>query len=157
MKISRSGLTLVELLIVVALVALMTGLAVALFRNGYERHHLEHYVKDLSAYFRYAQYRAIERGKTQQLRMDEGNKLQTLTDEANNGRLIEMDDPFLRGLNHQSNYRLYFDNSEGIYFFPDGNVTRNRLVVSDEETKLAALEVTNRIGHVRIELAGGNK
>ncbi len=154
LKKKDSGFTLIELLIVVAMVAILSSSAIALLAGRYQRGSEEQYMKDLKAYMRYVQYRAIEHGVTHQLTVEGSGKFKSRADEKAQGQFGLVSDPFSSRLNGQSAFKAQFENPEGIYFFPNGVATRNRLTILKNKETVATLTVANRLGNIRVERMG---
>lgn len=154
LKKYSSGFTLIELLIVVAMVAILSSSTIALLAGRYQKGSEEQYMKDLKAYMRYVQYRAIERGVTHQLMVEGSGKFKSKADEKAEGLFEPVSDPFSSRLNGQTGFKPQFEDPEGVYFFPNGVTSRNRLTISKNKESIATMTVTNRIGNIRIERMG---
>lgn len=70
---SAAGMTLLEMLLVIALVAISAALAVMAMGGGREGQQLRSAVRELSAQLRYTRTQAIVHGQPQQFRIDPGN------------------------------------------------------------------------------------
>src|SRR3989338_10495168 len=91
----HSGLTLIELLIVISLVVTLAGLATARFVRSYASRSADHFVKELAAYLRYVQFKAVEEGAVHKLAVDrETGVLASLVQEEKGKGFREITTPF---------------------------------------------------------------
>lgn len=152
---SQAGFSLIELLIVIGLVAVISAMATASFAGRHEERSLESFLSDLKAYVRFVQYRAVEKGQTYRIDIGENGELSSMVDESGKGNFVEAGDTLALRLNRFKSFRLSFDDTDGIYFFPDGVASHNRVFVSRGLDRLATIEVSSRVGQIRVELPKG--
>ena len=145
------GMTLIELLIVILLVMTLAGLATANFIQSYQARNVEHFAKDLAAYIRYVQFKAIEDGSIHQLKLDsESGLLETFAQEKKDIDFQKVTTPFSKRFQKQDQYTIRFRKGKEIYFYPDGNVTPNQLLLLENEQEKASVEIKNRIGAFKV-------
>ncbi|OGX06774.1 MAG: hypothetical protein A3G87_04315 [Omnitrophica bacterium RIFCSPLOWO2_12_FULL_50_11] len=143
----RTGVTLIELLVTMALVATLAGLATVAFVRSFQARSLDGFVKDLTAYLRYLQFDAIESGAAHKLVLNpESGRLETFVRNENSTQFEPFRSPYSQRFQEAKVFSIDFSRGDEIYFFPDGAVTRNQLFVSRNGTRQATVEIKNRIG-----------
>lgn len=128
----RKGFTLIEVLLVTALLMIVIGLAAPNFSSTYNRLQLQRSAQDLKYLMQYAQSRAVIRQSLMHLEFDDEHKAYWLTQKAK-GPEKEEEGSFERlsgrlgrkytitdGINIQTQGRT-------ISFYPDGQIDKRRL------------------------------
>ncbi len=151
-KIS-DAFTLIELIIVLAIVATLAGLATTGFVMSVQARSTDHFVKELTAYLRFIQFKAIEEGKIHKLIAEEPDgTLSVLAEDGTAGEFQPVESLFAKRFGNEKNFSVRFAQGKEIYFLPDGVVTRNKLMISDEQGERAAIEIKNRIGAFKVTI-----
>lgn len=146
------GMTLIELLIVLALVVSLAGMATAGFVNFFRDKNPRFFVKEMTSYVRYLQFKAIEEGKIHKLSVEpEDGTLRTYT-QTKEMKFAPVHDSLSKRFEVKSAYELDIQDGKEIYFFPDGTITRNEIHVLSDDHKIASLSVRNRLGALKVEL-----
>lgn len=149
----RGGFTLIELITVLVIVSILAGLATTAFVVSFQARNADHFVKDLTGYLRLIQAKAIEEGKTYQLTTKEpGGTLSVLVQEEPGAEFHVLENLFSKRFEDPGKFSVRFGQGSGIYFFPDGVMSRNKLMASDEKGERAAIEIKNRIGAFKVTL-----
>jgi prepilin-type N-terminal cleavage/methylation domain-containing protein len=147
----QKGMSLIEVVIVASLIAIWAGLATAYFANQFRDRSEEHMIKDLKAGIRYLQFKAIEEGKTYQLKVSGSEAgIESYVQDPWDGTFKRVSHPFLARFEEQGQFRVKFQDGNDMYFFPNGVVTKNHLNVSDGDEKVATIEIQNRIGSMQV-------
>ena len=151
----RRGFTLIELLIVISLIVTLTGLATTGFIQSYRARSVDHFTKELTAYLRYLQFKAIEEGAVHKLILDpETGSLTSFVQDSDGKKFRKISTSFSRRFEKSGIFSTLLDPTSGIYFFPDGNVTKSKLWVMSGSEKKAAVEIKNRIGAFQVTTYG---
>ncbi|MBI4372431.1 MAG: prepilin-type N-terminal cleavage/methylation domain-containing protein [Candidatus Omnitrophica bacterium] len=151
----KNGFTMAELLIVLALVAMMSALVITRFSGSYEARRSEHILKDLTAYLRYLQFKSIEESATYQLDINEKSsaiRVQIKDEELKSFRDVKI--PYGESFSDLHPYRLKLSKANEVYFFPDGSVTPNKINLLKGYKEQASVEITNRLGAFKINRYG---
>ena len=149
----RSAFTIVELIVVLTIVATLAGLATTAFITSFEARSTDHFVKELTAYLRFVQSKAIEEGKTHKLVTEEPNgALSVLVQDEAASEFHPLDNLFSKRFENEKRFSVHLAQGNEIYFFPDGMITRNKLMVSDEKGEHATIEIKNRVGAFKVIL-----
>ncbi len=144
--LSLTGFTLIELIVVIALVAVIAGLATVRFMQSFEARSTDQYVKELTSYLRYVQFRAIEEGQAYRLGVAEEGKGLTTSVADSSGKFAETRLPHARKLREDSRMDIRLKKGNGVFFFPDGTVTGNAFEISDSSGRLITVTIKNRLG-----------
>ena len=149
MKRRAGGVTLLEMLVVVAILALASLLAAAAFSGGFKGAQLRSAAKEVAANLRYTRARAISTGQPQRFTIDPAAHTWT----APNGRDGEI--PERLAIAFTGARELQPGEGEGaVVFFPDGAASGGRVQLSrddaawDVDVAWLTGEVTLRRGEV---------
>ncbi len=147
-------MTLIELLIVLALVISLAGMATVGFVHFSRGKDPQLFMKDMAAYVRYLQFKTIEEGTVHKLSVEpEEGTLRTYAQGAEK-KFFQVKDSLSKRFEVKSTYKVEIENGQEIYFFPDGTVTRNEIRVFSGDDKIASLAVSNRLGTLKVEFYG---
>lgn len=150
---TSNGFTLIELITVLAIVAVLAGLTTTGFVMSVQARSTDHFVKELTGYLRFIQFKAIEEAKIHKLIIQEPGGTLTVLAESGAAREFQpVDNLFAKRFEREKHFSVRFHQGGEIYFFPDGVVSRNQLVISDETGERAAIEVKNRIGAFKVTI-----
>lgn len=148
----RLGFTIVELIVVLTIVAALAGLATTAFITSFQARNTDHFVKELSAYLRFIQSKAIEEGKTHKLITEEPGTLSVLIQDEAESNFHPLSNLISRRFEHEKNFTVHLSQGNEIYFFPDGVMTRGKLMISDVKGERATIEIKNRIGSFKVTI-----
>lgn len=146
------GMTLIELLIVVALIVTFTGFIAVNFSPFFKSRTPEFVVKELASYMKYLQFKTIEEGKVYKLKIEEDGLAAFQQNEKHEFSRVQ--DSFSKYFGKKGNLTYSMKDGREIYFFPDGTVTQSAISVLENEQPIATLSVTNRIGNIKVESHG---
>ena len=148
---SMKGFTFIELLVVVIVLAALTGLAVTQFRDSYESRSSTLIVKELTSYLRYLQFYAVEKNEVYKLEVNERTEtLRAWSQESGSQAFREARTPFRKRFGDLAPFSLSLGTGKALYFFPDGSVTKNKLYLMRDSKKEATIEIRNRLGAFRV-------
>lgn len=145
------GFTLLETLLVVALLALAAALAAAAVSGGFRGMELRSTAKEMAAQLRYTRARAIATGQPQRFIVDPGARTWT----APNGR----DGEIPRRLSVEFTGAREVEPAEGqgaIQFFPDGAATGGRITLALDDAAWK-IDVAWLTGEVTLSRGGGSE
>ena len=95
--LKKSGVTLIELLMVIAIVVTLAGLVTVNFIRSYQAHNVKYFTNELAAYLRYVQFKAIEEGAVHKLTTDpESGGLESFAQYGKANEFQEITTPFSR-------------------------------------------------------------
>ena len=147
----HDGFTFVELVIVISLIVMITGLATVRFMKSYEGRSSEQLTKELTTYLRYLQFRAIEEGLVHKLESTDDDKGLVAYEQGEKwDKFSEIQTPFSKRLSQFHEFSVDFQNGDVIYFFPDGSMTKNKLWIVRGTEREETLEIKNRIGSFNV-------
>lgn len=147
------GVTLIELILVVALVVVFSGLVTVGFARSFEARNLDHFVKELTAYLRYLQFKAVEEGAIHKLTVNvDSGAIEIFMADRNATDFKEVITPFSGRFKRKDYFSVRLQDGKEVYFFPDGRVTPNKFVVTGDNEKTATVEIKNRIGAFQVTL-----
>jgi prepilin-type N-terminal cleavage/methylation domain-containing protein len=148
------GFTIIELVVVVALVAILASLATASFGFHFRSRQPEHYVDYLTHYLRYLQFKAIEDAATHRMSVDDDRQgVVTEREGEVGGQFMEVRHPFSRHLGTGHDFELEMSKGRYVYFYPNGSITPNQLELKRDGMRIALVTVQNRIGVVEVSYA----
>ncbi|GEM_PF-1927988 len=174
---SRTGLTLIELLVYLAVLTLVTALAVPAFTGSYRHLSEESLIQNLERDIRFAQYRAIMEGNAYALQYnDRENIYRFLREERRADRPVPEDQAAIRRLTNRrsgrhvewrpveerwgkprkigNGIRLSFRGRDKIYFIPDGEITEGSIAVIAGSETIATLFPGHSLLGVEIKRKG---
>ncbi len=114
-KIKQKAFTLIELLLVMALIGTMLGMSIFSFQRG-PKQKLQQFSRDMVMDFRLAQNTAIEKGFNVAVTLDSINQQYGIQVLADSAQLIKQRN-FLKGMRAECS-------SESVIFYPDGSSTQ---------------------------------
>lgn len=146
-----TGMTLLEMLLVIALVAVSATLAVAAIGGGREGQQLRGAVRELSAQLRYTRTQAIVQGQMQQFRIDPAARHW----QAPNGRQGDL--PEALRVRFTGAAQLQPSAGVGVIaFYPDGGASGGRIELEGARSGWQ-LDVGWITGQVRGQALGGGR
>lgn len=150
---SRTGFTLIEIIIVMLIIGIASGLVGIMISKGSESRELRLFTKDVSTVLRYARNRAVSEKKIYCFVIDkEENKYRLYSEDTdyNNIKLVmEKDIPEVLAMNLQDSE----EESPNIEFLPHGSSTGGVLEVIHEEGKAFFINVNRITGKIDMEKA----
>ncbi|MFH1440912.1 MAG: prepilin-type N-terminal cleavage/methylation domain-containing protein [Candidatus Omnitrophota bacterium] len=136
------GFTFIELLIVVAIVGVLTGIAVPQLRKALDNFQEEAFAKDLFYLVRYIQGRSISEGKIYCLKIDLDNaEFQAVYKKEDD--FLNLSGKFGKKYKVPSGIELSIDPVEKreIYFYPDGSIDKISIVFTNRLEKEAVITI----------------
>ena len=144
---NKRGFTFIELIVVVILVSILAGLATTRFVQSFRERRSDYFVKELVAYLRYIQIKAIEEGMTHQLEVDPDSKaLKSLSQSSDASEFHEISISMFKRFKKTDPFVVQLEEGNQIYFFPDGNVTPAKLSITEGAEEKASVAIKNRLG-----------
>jgi len=151
MRKAELGMTFIELLVVMALVIAITGLVTVRFIGSSQAQTEKQWAKSSVMLLRYLQFKSIEEGLIHKIRLDElKQSLKVLVESEEPGEFEEIKTPYSNQWKKTDRYRIRFQKGKEIYFFPDGSMTRNQLMMMEGSHERAAIDIQNRIGSFQV-------
>ena len=146
--------TLLEILLVVVILGIVVGFAVPNFQNTFNRFQLSETAKDIASLMRYAQGRAIMKGKKQQLEFDSEHSRYWLTeqvkDEEQDSAIYEtIKGRYGRVFGIPKEIKVDAENPH-IRFYPDGKIDKARIFVHDGSEHYYTISTKEQTGYVQI-------
>jgi prepilin-type N-terminal cleavage/methylation domain-containing protein len=143
----KNAFTLIELVLVVALISILAGMATIRFAQSFRERSAEHLVKELVFFLRFVQFKAIEEGKTYKLVFEsDSGKLRSFVRSPKSTRFEEVSIPMIGRLQEPGHFNFELEQGSELYFFPDGSVTPNQLMILEENQEKASIGIKNRLG-----------
>ena len=139
------GLTLIEILVYFAVLALLTALAVPAFTGSYKRYQEDALVQNLEKNMRFAQYRAIMEGKAYALQYDASEhsycflREERQSESSRNIDWLPVEELWGKTRKISAQYSISCRGNDKIYFLPDGSVSEASLAVQAGSETLATL------------------
>jgi prepilin-type N-terminal cleavage/methylation domain-containing protein len=150
MRKSR-GVTLIELVLVIALVLTLSTLATVNFIKSYQARDFRQFVSELASYLRFVQYKAIEDGLVLKVSIDsDSGRIESLAQGSKPKEFKSFTTPFSKRFESNNQFSVQLDKGRDIFFSPDGSMTINKITVSNERYR-AKIEIRNRLGAFRIK------
>lgn len=140
---SNGGLTLIELLVYLAVLALATALIVPAFTGSYRRYVEEALIQNLERDIRFAQYRSIMEGKAYALQYDARENAYHFLREERSGRRnvtwLPLKERWGKARKIGTGLTLFFRGNDKIYFLPDGEITEGSILLRSGNETIATL------------------
>jgi len=157
MMTSRTGLTLIELLVYLAVLTLVTALSVPAFTGSYRHLSEESLIQNLERDIRFAQYRAIMEGNAYALQYNDRENIYRFLREERSGRHVEwrpVEERWGKPRKIGKGIRLSFRGQDKIYFIPDGEITEGIIAVIAGSETIATLFPGHSLLGVEIKRKG---
>lgn len=148
--ISRRAITFIELLIVIVIIGILTGVSIPQFRKTFSHLELESFVKDIYYLSRYLQGSAVSQGKIYCLNIDkepEGfhatykKESDFLNAEGRFGKLYKFPDGISVSVDPPD--------INNIYFYPDGSIDKIKITFKNRYEEIC-LVIKGTIGEIQI-------
>ena len=148
--------TLIELLMVVLILGLVTGLAAPNFSKTYERLQLSETAKNIASLMRYAQGRAIMKGKECRVEFDLNRARYVLKEQVSGAQDANTQDVFQ---NIPGRFGRAFPIPPGVAvvaenprvrFYPDGRMDKIRIYLKDAKENTLTVSTQEQAGTVQI-------
>jgi len=115
----------------------------------------EYFVKELTSYVRFLQFKAIEEGRVHKLKVDQDNHMLVSLVQGDRAKdFYEIKTPFSKRFSNLDRFVVHLNKGNDIYFFPDGSITKNKFIVMHKRRKEATIEIKNRIGALQVTRHG---
>jgi prepilin-type N-terminal cleavage/methylation domain-containing protein len=149
----NSGFTLIEIIIVMLIVGLVSGLVGIMISRGGETRELSIFTKKISSVLRYARNRSVSEKKIYSFVIDKNEQAYRLYSEDTDYKNIEtvMDEPIPEGL--QMSLQNNDEESPHIEFSPRGNSTGGVIEIMNEPGKMVYININRITGKVDVEEA----
>ncbi|MFA5059229.1 MAG: GspH/FimT family pseudopilin [Candidatus Omnitrophota bacterium] len=150
------GFTLVEILLVVALIAILAGLSLPRFSKTYAHFQLQTTAGQITDLMRYAQGRAITKKRTLKLEFDPSYKKYRLSEEKRSPwqddeevqEFEEIPGRFGREFLVAENISVEYEDPD-IRFYPDGKIDPARIYVCEKNENCLTVSTQEQYGHVQ--------
>ena len=147
----QSGFTLIEQLLVMTLIVAVLGFGGLRMMQIYQQNSESHAEKNVSAALRFLQMRAIEEGRIYELSVSQNGKGIVVKRRSKDGKNFEpLRVSWVRGLQLGRSLNLQMEHDPALFFYPDGSVSKNRLVLVKTTGERTLVGLKNRIGSVEI-------
>lgn len=150
----HDGFTLLEIVVVLGIIAILTGVAMTTFRFDRGEHYLDDHVQQIVQLYRGVRDEAILSGNIRRLTLEESNKLVAQKRLAPDNFTYTKDDvlsPIV--LNHNS-ASMHIKPKEPIFFFPSGQTTPFQLNVEfkDNNNRLVRRISGDAMGRISLSV-----
>ena len=150
-RMTRRGFTLVEQLIVIALLVAVVGFGGIRMLQVYQQNNSEHATKDLIAVLRFLQMKSIEEGRVYELSVSENTKQIVVKRKAKDERDFKpVRSSWIQAIRVGKSLSLELDRAANILFYPDGSTSKGRLILTNETGERSIFALKNRIGTVEV-------
>lgn len=148
----RAGVTLIELILVMALVVTLAGLTTVNFIRSYQSKSFNHFVNEFTSYLRYLQFKAIEEARIVKVAFDaESGLLTCYVKQKKSNEFEETKTPFSNRFQSADEFEIDIQKGDAVYFYPDGTITLNKFVITNTKNEeKATIEVRNRLGTFKV-------
>ena len=148
----KKGMTLIELVLVMALVVTLASLATVSFVRSYQARSFNHYVNEFASYLRYLQFKAIEEGIVLKLAPDpETETLRCYVKKKKSSEFSESSTSFSKRFESKGDFEVGIRKDREVYFYPDGTITLTKFVITNKKNdEEAVIEVKNRLGAFKV-------
>ena len=152
MKKETRGFTLVEQLIVIAIIVSLLGFGAVQMMGVYRQNSIDHAVKNLKTVLQFLQVKAIEDGLIYKLSITEDGKKIRLGRQPRGKKEFEAIHPsWVAGVRMGEGIKIQLERGGEFFFYPDGLATKSRLFVVKENGERIALTLKNRIGTIEVK------
>ncbi|MBI4357924.1 MAG: hypothetical protein HY584_01370 [Candidatus Omnitrophica bacterium] len=142
-----SGLTLIELVTVAALIVILAGLATTRFVESFQARRMDHFVKELVIFLRYVQFKTIEEGTIHKLEIEsDSGGIRGFSQDEKPSKFREIRTPFFNRFRNPKPFSIGLDQGDEVYFFPDGRISSNMFLIKSDSQEQASIAVKNRLG-----------
>ncbi len=147
----RAGFTLVEQIIVIALMVVMVGFGAVRMMQVYEQNSEEHAAKSLVSVLRFLQMKSVEEGRIYELSISENQKKILVKRQKKNSKDFEpVRSAWLQAVEIGKSLTFQLERDKNLLFYPDGSASKNRLLLTKKTGERTILELKNRIGTVDV-------
>ncbi|MBI5097648.1 MAG: GspH/FimT family pseudopilin [Nitrospirae bacterium] len=150
----REGFTLIELIIVLLIIGIATGLVGIAINRTSGNHRLKTFAKEISAVLRYARSHAVSEKKTYCFSIDrDGRMFKLYTDNTSKDNDEKFVQVLVKSIPEELQITLTGRDPEAsfIEFFPIGNSTGGRVELSNQKEKFYFVTVNRITGKVAVE------
>lgn len=150
-----AAFTAVELILVVLILSILAGLTVPHFSRTHKTFELKKQAQDLAYMMRYAQSRAVAKGKRMRLEFLSDFSVYQLTEESETDLAQEGERSFEtiagrmgRAVTVPSSIKFQSEGAD-VHFYPDGSIDKRRVSVCQQE-QCWVISTREKRGHVQI-------
>ncbi|MDD4938541.1 MAG: prepilin-type N-terminal cleavage/methylation domain-containing protein [Candidatus Omnitrophica bacterium] len=149
----KKGFTFIELLIVVIIVAILTGVSAPKLKRAFDNLSLQNFVKDIYYLSCYLQARAISEGRTYCLNIDKDSGFLRPAYQEADTTLKEITGRFGKGLNVPEGVIITESpkGKESIFFYPDSSVDKVTLAFENKSKDTATLLLKGISGEIKMQ------
>ena len=151
---SPRGFTLIELIVVMALLALALSMVLPNIKGSVQNLQMNSVLRDLEKKIRYIQYRSVMEGKRYALRYDRvENSYQFFRENRSQDHVdwIPIEGRWGHPQKIPRDMNLWFRGKEKIYFLPNGEISEGNLVLRADSETLATLRLGDSLRGVEVE------
>ncbi len=154
MKKKNQGFTLIEQLVVLAILVSVLGFGAVRMSDVYKQNNISHLTKDLQTVLQFIQVKSMEEGALYKLSVvADGKKIQIERERSGEKEFKIVRSSWIAGIQTGKSITFQLERSDGLIFYPDGRTSKNRLYLMKENGERVSLRLKNRIGTVQIENA----
>ena len=152
---SRAGLTFIELLIIVIIIAVLSGLSLPKIKNTFDRLEFDSFLKDIYALCRYLQASAVTRGKIYCLNLNSENDppefFATFKLDQDFQKLPDRFGKVYKAPRGVTIVSLEPEGKKEIYFYPDASIDSITMTFKSRADRQAALIIKGTSGTIQIQ------
>lgn len=148
----NSGFTLIEQLIVIAIIVSLLGFGAIQMTQVYKQNSVETATNNLKTVLQFLQMKSIEDGLVYELALSEDGKKIQVKREVHGKKDFELfRSSWITAVQMGHSIQLAFERSGDLFFYPDGMTSKNRLFLVKEGGARVSLALKNRIGTIEIK------
>ncbi|NQT90167.1 MAG: prepilin-type N-terminal cleavage/methylation domain-containing protein [Candidatus Omnitrophica bacterium] len=149
-NLERAGFTLIELVLVAAIILVLTAVSTPLFKRTYEDLRLTSSAKELAAVMRFCHERAVFERRPFRLIIDETKRrYQVFSEDEGRNKFIPLKSRWGRSFRIPDDISIETEADE-IDFSPNGNITAAPVYVSNKQGKTFTIVTERSTGFVRV-------
>ena len=151
-RTNKSSFTLVELLVVIVIVGVLTGLSVPQFRKTIDNFSLESYTKDIYYLCHYLQATSVSTGKIQRLNIDTSNKELSAFYKGTTS-FVSIPGRYGKAYKAPDSVEIALEppQANAVNFYPDGSADKVSVVFTNKHKKQITLNIKGAGSEIKIQ------